>query len=67
MWLLAGVTTLADAITDMGAISKFTFSGDGIWCKPVTIWTTMTAADFNSKHLGVSGGMLVAAFLPKCQ
>jgi hypothetical protein len=29
--------------------------------------TTMTEADFSGKDLGVSGGMMVAAFLPKCQ
>jgi hypothetical protein len=29
--------------------------------------TTMTEADFSGKALGVSGGMMVAAFLPKCQ
>ena len=27
----------------------------------------MTAADFSGKDLGVFGGTLVAAFLPKCQ
>jgi hypothetical protein len=29
--------------------------------------TTMTEADFSNKELGVSGGMMAAAFLPKCQ
>jgi hypothetical protein len=27
----------------------------------------MTEADFSGKELGVSGGMMVAAFLSKCQ
>jgi hypothetical protein len=52
---------------DNGAISKFIFSGDESWSTPVTMETTMTEADFSNKTLGVSGGMLVAAFLPKCQ
>jgi hypothetical protein len=29
--------------------------------------TTMTEADFSGKVLDVTGGMMVAAFLPKCQ
>jgi hypothetical protein len=51
----------------MGALSTFTFSGDSISSEPVTMETTMTEADFSGKKLGVSGGMMVAAFLPKCQ
>jgi hypothetical protein len=50
-----------------GALSTFTFSGDASSSQPVTMETTMTAADFSGKELGVSGGMMVAAFLPKCQ
>jgi len=62
-----GVTALASAIPDMGALSTFTFSGDNYGSTPVTMETTMTEADFSGKQLGVSGGMMVAAFLPKCQ
>jgi hypothetical protein len=51
----------------MGALSTFTFSGDKHDSKPVTMETTMTEADFSGKELGVSGGTMVAAFLPKCQ
>jgi hypothetical protein len=51
----------------MGAILKFTFSGDYDSSEPVTMEITMTEADFSEKGLGVSGGMMVAAFLPKCQ
>jgi Ran GTPase-activating protein (RanGAP) involved in mRNA processing and transport len=58
---------IANDISDMGAMLKFTFSGDKGWSKPVTMETTMTEADFSGTFLGVSGGMLVAAFLPKCQ
>jgi hypothetical protein len=62
---VSGVIALADVIPDMGALSTFTFSGD---CnRPVTMETTMTEADFSGKALGASGGMMVAAFLPKCQ
>jgi hypothetical protein len=48
-------------------MSKFTFSGDYNSSTPVTMETTMTDADFSGKNLGVSGGMMFAAFLPKCQ
>jgi hypothetical protein len=51
---------------DKGAMSKFTFSGDKNWSKPITMQTGMTEADFSYKDLGVSGGIMVAAFLPKC-
>jgi hypothetical protein len=58
---------LAVGIRDNGALSTFTFSGDYSSSKPVTMETTMTEADFSGKVLGASGGMMVAAFLPKCQ
>jgi hypothetical protein len=63
---MSGTITLAGAIRDMGALSTFTFGGD-YSSEPVTMETTMTKADFSGKKLGVSGGMMVAAFLPKCQ
>ena len=53
--------------SDNRALSAFTFSGDYSSSEPVTMETTMTEADFSGKKLGVSGGMMVAAFLPKCQ
>jgi hypothetical protein len=65
--IFTGVTTLANAIHDMRSLSTFTFSGDWSSSEPVTMETTMTEADFSGKKLGVSGGMMVAAFLPKCQ
>jgi hypothetical protein len=61
-----GVTALANVIPDMGAISKFTFSGDRFNSKPVTMETSMVEADFGGKGLGLSGAIMVAAFLPKC-
>jgi hypothetical protein len=50
-------------------MSKFTFCGGtrGTGSKPVTMETTMTEADFSGKALGLSGGIMAAAFLPKCQ
>jgi hypothetical protein len=51
---------------DNGAISQFTFSGDNAGTKPVTMETSMVEADFNGKALGVSGAIMVGAFLPKC-
>jgi hypothetical protein len=60
----SGITAIADAIPDMGALSKFTFSGDGN--TPVTMETSMIEADFRRKGLGVSGAIMLSAFLPKC-
>jgi hypothetical protein len=62
-----GVFALCNAIKDMRALSTFTFSGDYSSSQPIAMETTMTEADFSGKELGVSGGMMVAAFLPKCQ
>jgi hypothetical protein len=62
----SGVTAIANAIPDMGAISQFTFSGDTKKRKPVTIETTMTVVDFSGNYLGVSGAIMLSAFLPKC-
>ena len=50
----------------MGAISTFTFSGDDEDSEPVTMETSMVEDDFSRKGLGVSGAIMVAAFLPKC-
>jgi hypothetical protein len=51
---------------DNGAISQFTFSGDRSDSKPITMETTMTVADFGGKGLGISGAIMLSAFLPKC-
>jgi hypothetical protein len=67
VFLSTGINALAGAIKDMRALSTFTFSGDYSSSQPVTMETTMTEADFSGKDLGVSGSMMVAAFLPKCQ
>jgi hypothetical protein len=49
----------------MRAISKFTFSGDYVDSKSVTMDTTMAVADFSGKGLRVSGAIILSAFLPK--
>jgi hypothetical protein len=59
---------LASELPDKGAISKFTFSGDrgGTGSKPVTMKTSMTKANFSRRRLGISGAIMLSAFLPKC-
>ena len=57
----------------MGALVKFTISGEQYYddgfkdAPPVIIEASMTKADFSGKHLGASGAIMLAAFLPKCQ
>jgi hypothetical protein len=63
---VSGAAALADVIPGMGTLSMLTFSGDDSSSEPVTMETTMTEVDFSGKALVVSGGMMVAAFLPKC-
>jgi hypothetical protein len=46
-------------------LAKFVFSGDDNRIS-VTMETTMTVADFRGKGLGVSGAIMLSAFLPKC-
>jgi hypothetical protein len=63
---MSGVVALADVIPGMGALSKFTFSGDDSDSRPVTMETSMTTADFSRKGLYASGAIMLSAFLPKC-
>jgi hypothetical protein len=56
---------LVPDIIDMGALVKFAFSGDDS-SKSMTMETTMTVADFSEKGLGISGAIMLSAFLPKC-
>ena len=67
--LAEGAIALADAIKNNGAMAKFTFSGqvDDEQGPPITMETSMLEADFGDKKLGISGAMMLAAFLPKCQ
>jgi hypothetical protein len=50
---------------DKGTWTKFIFSGEDR-SKSVTMETTMTVADFSEKGLGISGAIMLSAFLPKC-
>ena len=54
---------LAVGISANGALETITF-GDN---QAVTMKTVMIEADFSGRELGVSGAIIVAAFLPKCQ
>ncbi len=53
-------------------MTKLTISGDRYYddgrkdAPPVTIEASMTEADFSGKHLGASGAIILAAFIPKC-
>jgi hypothetical protein len=49
----------------MGAILQFTFSGDDD-SKSVAMEASMVEADFSEKGLGVSGAIMLSAFIPKC-
>ena len=49
--------------SNVGALATISF-GD---TEAVTMKATMTAADLSGKELGVSGAIIVAAFLSKCQ
>eukprot|EP00935_MAST-01C_sp_MAST-1C-sp1_P001164 g1164.t1 len=69
-----GAKHIAEAVKGHGAMKKLTISGDeSNWSddsrnsKPVTIEISMTEADFSGKILGVSGAIMLAAFLPKCR
>jgi hypothetical protein len=55
-------TMLVPEIVDNGALSALIFSVG----KYDNELITMTEADFSGKGLGVSGAMILAAFLPKC-
>jgi hypothetical protein len=63
---MSGVMALADVIPDIGALSKFTFSGDFSFSTLVTMETTMTVSNFGGKLLGASGAIMLSAFFPKC-
>jgi hypothetical protein len=53
-------------ILDNRAILQFAFSGDSDDSTPVTMDTSMVEANFGAKGLGISGAIMLAAFLPKC-
>ena len=65
---MSGVIAISDAIPTMGALAKFTISGDDKFnSEPVTIESSTTEADFSGKVLQASGAIMLAAFLPKCR
>jgi hypothetical protein len=63
--IFVGIIALADGIKNNG-LTKIVFSGDDNR-KSVTMDITMTAADFSEKGLGLSGAIMLSAFLPKCR
>jgi hypothetical protein len=64
-----GPKVIADAIKDMGALSKLIFGGDGYyrggWVipEPATLELGMTEADLSNKGLDAAGAMIVAAWI----
>jgi hypothetical protein len=46
-------------------LAELTVTGEESNSKPVSIDTTMTEADFSGGKLGVSGAIVVSAFIPK--
>ena len=59
---------------DSGALAKLTWSGEQYWdddeedvkdAPPVTLDMDMKEADFSNKHLGVSGAIILAAFIKR--
>ena len=59
---------------DSGALAKLTWSGENydnyggkgeLQAPPVTLDMDMKEADFSNKHLGVSGAIILAAFIKR--
>jgi Ran GTPase-activating protein (RanGAP) involved in mRNA processing and transport len=68
----SGVIAVANAISDMGALSRLIFGGDkeshfdgNNWYtpKPATLEVGMTNVDLSSKGLGASGAIVISAWL----
>jgi hypothetical protein len=72
----SGIIAIADAIPDMGALSKLMFGGDEyqkwnsdtyeddtITPKPAVLEIGMTEADFSNKNVGVGGAIITAAWI----
>ena len=57
---------LGPVVTNLPALSALTF-GDETDHEALTIEASMTEANFTNAHLGASGAILLAAFLPKCR
>ena len=70
---IKGAGLIARTIKHMGQLSIFTFRGneeEGVFVhgpsRPIVMYTSVMGADFSSKDLGVSGAIMLSAFLPKC-
>jgi hypothetical protein len=72
----SGVIAIADAIPDMGAMSKLIFGGDmydaklnswddSNWAtpEPTALEVGMTEADFSNKNLAVGGAIIISAWI----
>ena len=55
--------TFLDGVPTIRALETITFGDE----QAATMKADMTEADLSGKKLGVSGAIIVAAFLPKCQ
>ena len=62
----AGLMTLTQSIKDNKTLSCLRFSGDKDSSMPVSISTNSVTVDMSEKVLGVSGALILAAFLPRC-
>jgi hypothetical protein len=72
---MSGITTLADIVSGIGALSKLIFGGDeyaGEWNgdgyamitpEPATLEVGMTEAEFSNKNLGEGGAIIISAWL----
>jgi hypothetical protein len=67
-----GIIAIANAIPDMGALTKLIFGGDKLYnrqkdewiaAEPATLEVGMTEADFSNKHVGAAGAIIVAAWI----
>jgi hypothetical protein len=63
-----GIIAIANAIPDMGALSKLIFGGDydsnkGTRPEPATLEVGMTEANFSNKNLGAGGAFIISAWI----
>ena len=68
----SGITQFCEDIHAMGALAKLTWSGESYLeggelkdAPPVTLDMDIVEADFSNKHLGVSGAIILAAFIKR--
>ena len=69
----ADAILLGGVIHNNEALAVFTISGEQYFddsykdAPPVTIEASMNETNFSGKHLGASGAIMLAAFLPKAR